>query len=147
MSFSNPTRSRPGSISSLLTAFAAIGFVAACAPTTYSSSSTSVIPAVNTSASEPSPDPRIGLRPGAYDAAEAIWNLRVLSKTKPSEKFVTGINSDLAFLGNYVFQGSFDGYQVWDISNPRQPVIKTAYFCPASQSDVSVYKNLLFVSG
>src|SRR5207249_1519426 len=24
---------------------------------------------------------------------------------------------------------------------------KTAYLCPASQSDVSVYKNLLFVSG
>src|SRR6266550_6536203 len=145
MSFSNPTR--PGSTSSLLTAFAVIAFFAACAPTTYSSSSTSVIPAVNASASEPSPDPRVGLRAGEYDAAEAIWNLRVLSKTKPSEKFVTGINSDLAFLGNYAIQGSFDGYQVWDISNPRQPVLKTGYFCPASQSDVSVYKNLLFVSG
>ncbi|HKN59057.1 MAG TPA: hypothetical protein VJV97_09405, partial [Gemmatimonadaceae bacterium] len=44
-------------------------------------------------------------------------------------------------------QGSFSGYQVWDISNPRQPVLKTAYVCPASQSDVSVYRNLLFVSG
>ena len=30
---------------------------------------------------------------------------------------------------------------------PAQPTLKTAYFCPASQSDVSVYKNLLFVSG
>jgi len=145
MSFSYPTR--PGSPSSLLAAFAAIALVAACAPTTYSSSSTSVIPASNRSVSEPTPDPRVGLRGGAYDAAEAIWNLRVLSKTKPSEKFVTGINSDLAFLGNYAIQGSFDGYQVWDISNPRQPVLKTGYFCPASQSDVSVYKNLLFVSG
>src|SRR5437879_999858 len=28
-----------------------------------------------------------------------------------------------------------------------RPVLKTAYVCPASQSDVSVYKNLLFVSG
>jgi hypothetical protein len=126
---------------------AVIAIAAACAPYSSPSSSTSVIPAVNTSASEPSPDPRVGLRGGAYDAAEAIWNLRVLSKTKPSEKFVAGINSDLAFLGNYVFQGSFSGYQVWDISNPRQPVIKTAYFCPGSQSDVSVYRNLLFVSG
>jgi hypothetical protein len=36
---------------------------------------------------------------------------------------------------------------VWDISNPRRPSLKTAYVCPASQSDVSVYKNLLFVSG
>jgi hypothetical protein len=145
MSFTK--RIRPGSPSSLLAAFALIALAAACAPTTYSSSSTSVTPATNRSVSEPTPDPRIGLRPGAYDAAEAVWNLRVLSKTKPSEKFAAGINSDLAFIGNDVFQGSFSGYQVWDISNPRQPVLKTAYFCPASQSDVSVYRNLLFVSG
>ncbi|HEU5304636.1 MAG TPA: hypothetical protein VFU40_08335, partial [Gemmatimonadales bacterium] len=35
----------------------------------------------------------------------------------------------------------------WNISNPRRPSLETAYVCPASQSDVSVYKNLLFVSG
>jgi hypothetical protein len=118
----------------------------ACAPSTYQSSS-SVNPLGNASMSAPSPDPRIGLRPGAFDAGEAVWNLNVLSKTRPSEKFVEGINSDLAFTGNYVIQGSFNGYQVWDISNPRQPTLKTAYVCPASQSDVSVYRNLLFVSG
>ncbi|MDP9200396.1 MAG: hypothetical protein M3P26_00470 [Gemmatimonadota bacterium] len=44
-------------------------------------------------------------------------------------------------------QGNYNGYQVWDISNPSAPTLKTAYVCPASQSDVSVYKNLLFVSG
>ncbi|MFL5510571.1 MAG: LVIVD repeat-containing protein, partial [Gemmatimonadaceae bacterium] len=97
--------------------------------------------------SAPTPDPRIGLRPGLYDAQEAVWNLRVVSETKPSEKFAGGINSDLAFTGNDVIQGSFSGYQIWDISNPAQPVLKTAYFCPGSQSDVSVYRNLLFVSG
>jgi hypothetical protein len=112
-----------------------------------SRSSSSPIPTGSRSASLPSPDPRIGLRGGAYDAAEATWNLRVVSETRPSEKFVTGVNSDLAFSGNYVFQGSFNGYQVWDITNPQQPTLKTAYVCPASQSDVSVYRNLLFVSG
>jgi hypothetical protein len=101
----------------------------------------------NMSIMPPTPDPRIGLKAGEFDAAEAVWNLRVVSETKPSEKFVGGINSDLAFTGNYVIQGSFNGYQVWDISNPRQPVLKEGYVCPASQSDVSVYKNLLFVSG
>ncbi len=70
----------------------------------------------------------------------------MLSETRPSEKFVDGINSDLTFTGPYVIQGSFNGYQVWDISNARQPVLKTANFCPASQSDVSVYGHLLFVS-
>ena len=92
------------------------------------------------------PDPRVGLKAGLYDAGEAAWNLRLLSATPPSEKFVNGINSDLAFTGHDVIQGSFNGYQVWDISNPAKPVLKIGNYCPASQSDVSVYKNLLFVS-
>ena len=92
-------------------------------------------------------DPRIGLRSGKFDAEEAAWNLKVISETRPSEKFVDGVNSDIAFAGPYAIQGSFNGYQVWDISNLSKPVLKNAYFCPASQSDVSTYKNLLFVSG
>jgi hypothetical protein len=54
--------------------------------------------------------------------------------------------SDLAFRDNLVIQGSYNGYQIWDISNPMAPTLKLANFCPASQSDVSIYKNLLFVS-
>ena len=73
--------------------------------------------------------------------------MRVLSRTPPSEKFAGITNSDLAFTGPYAIQGNYNGYQVWDISNPAHPTLKTAYYCPASQSDVSVYKNLLFVSG
>ncbi|MGH6690067.1 MAG: LVIVD repeat-containing protein, partial [Gammaproteobacteria bacterium] len=57
------------------------------------------------------------------------------------------MNSDIAFTGNYVIQGNFNGYQVWDISNPSQPTLVKGFVCPASQSDVSVYRNLLFVSG
>jgi hypothetical protein len=81
------------------------------------------------------------------DAEEAIWNLKVNAKAQPTGKFVGSTNSDLAFTGNYAIQGNYNGFQVWDISNPSSPTLKTAYYCPASQSDVSVYKNLLFVSG
>src|SRR6185295_18594124 len=49
--------------------------------------------------------------------------------------------------GHYAIQGNYGGYQVWDIADPARPALKTAYVCPASQSDVSVYQNLLFVSG
>jgi hypothetical protein len=94
----------------------------------------------------PNPDPRIGLRAGLWDAAQAAWNIKLVSTTKPSEKFLNSTMSDLAFRGNDVIQGSYNGYQIWDISNPVSPVLKQAGYCPASQSDVSVYKNLLFVS-
>ena len=94
----------------------------------------------------PSPDPRVGLKPGVYDAGEAAWNMRLVSLTKPTEKFTQSINSDLAFFGHYVIQGSFDGFQIWDIADPSHPTLRSSEYCPASQSDVSVYKNLLVVS-
>jgi hypothetical protein len=109
----------------------------------------------------PTPDPRVGLKAGRTDsvvlfgqsrrvitekAAETSWNLKLLSNSPASERFKGVTNSDLALLGNYVFQGNYNGYQVWDISNLSKPVLTTAFYCPASQSDVSVYKNLLFVS-
>jgi hypothetical protein len=94
----------------------------------------------------PNPDPRVGLRAGLWDAAQAAWNIKLVSTSKPSEKFVGSTMSDLAFRDNLVIQGSYNGYQVWDISNPAAPALKIANFCPASQSDVSIYKNLLFVS-
>jgi hypothetical protein len=120
---------------------------AACNHATSSMSGSEPSPKVSTSAMAPNPDPRVGLKAGEYDAGEAVWNLRVLSQTKPSPKFVGITNSDLAFTGPYAIQGSYAGYQIWDISNPKSPSLKTAFYCPASQSDVSVYKNLLFVSG
>ena len=95
----------------------------------------------------PSPDPRIGLSPGLMNAGEAIWNMRLVAKVPPTQEFVGAPSSDLAFLGNYVIQGSFNGFQVWDISNPAAVSLVKSYVCPASQSDVSVYRNLLFVSG
>ena len=99
------------------------------------------------STTAPTPDRRVGLRPGAMNAGEATWNLRVVSKTRPSEKFAGVTNSDLSFSGSDVIQGNYNGFQVWDISNPKKPKLKIGYLCPASQSDVSVYKSLLFVSG
>ena len=98
-------------------------------------------------AGAPNPDPRVGLRGGLFDAAVASWNLRLVSTTPPPEKFLNSTNTDLAFSGKHVFQGSYNGFQVWDISDPARPALATDYYCPASQSDVSTYRNLLFVSG
>jgi hypothetical protein len=55
-------------------------------------------------------------------------------------------NSDLAFQGNHLFQGNFYGISVYDISNPVKPNLLTTMVCPGGQGDVSVYKNLMFMS-
>jgi hypothetical protein len=101
----------------------------------------------NNSTVAPTPDPRVGLKPGLKDAGEAAWNLRLINNTPPAEKFVGSTNSDLSFYKNYVIQGNYNGFEVWDVSTPSHPTLKVANFCPASQSDVSVFRNLLFVSG
>ncbi len=55
-------------------------------------------------------------------------------------------NSDLAFQGNHLFQGNFYGVDIFDISDPAKAQLLTTMVCPGGQGDVSVYKNLLFMS-
>ncbi|MGH9568790.1 MAG: hypothetical protein ACRD4F_04085, partial [Candidatus Angelobacter sp.] len=55
-------------------------------------------------------------------------------------------NSDLAFQGNHLFQGNFYGVNIYDISKPQKAKLVTSIVCPGGQGDVSVYKNLLFMS-
>jgi hypothetical protein len=94
----------------------------------------------------PNPDPRVGLTAGRWDAGQAAWNMRMISTTPPSEASAGATHSDLAFSGKYAIQGNYNGFEIWDISKPEKPVLANAYTCPASQNDVSVYKNLLFMS-
>jgi hypothetical protein len=94
----------------------------------------------------PSPDPRVGLRAGRWDAAQTAWNMRLISQTPPPEGSLEVFHSDLAFSGRYVVQGNYNGFEIWDIANPARPALASTYVCPASQNDVSVYRNLLFMS-
>src|SRR6202171_2920174 len=55
-------------------------------------------------------------------------------------------NSDMAFQGNHLFLGNFYGVNIYDISNPANTALLTSLVCPGGQGDVSVYKNLLFMS-
>ncbi len=95
---------------------------------------------------KPDPDPRVGLKAGLTNAGEAVSNLKILAKAVSPPGFAGITNSDLAFMGNYAIQGNYNGPVIWDMTNPASPVMVTAYTCPASQNDVSVYKNLLFMS-
>ncbi len=102
----------------------------------------------------PSPDPRVGLKAGWWDVAQAAWNLRLVSSTQPTKEFIPAepgdfeyMNSDMAFDGHYVIQGNFRGFQVWDVADPAHPRLVHAETCPEQQNDVSVYRHLLFLSG
>jgi len=117
-------------------AFAAAAFVAfaACAPVKPTPTPT------------PATDPRNDLKAGLFDAGELASNLKVVATTRSPAGFLGITNSDLAFTGKYVIQGNYNGPVVWDISDPTKPQLVVAYECPASQNDVSVYQNLMFVS-
>jgi hypothetical protein len=99
-----------------------------------------------TPAKDPATDARVGLKAGLFNAGEAISNMKVTAKAVSPPGFLGITNSDLAFTGKYAIQGNYNGPVVWDVSDPNKPVLVTAYSCPASQNDVSVFKNLMFMS-
>ena len=140
-------RLKAGPNASMWLALAVVSAGACARSTATTASSVGPTPMGSTMfAAAPSPDPRVGLKAGLFNAGEASWNLRLVSTTQPQGKFMGSTNSDLAFLGQYAIQGNYNGYQVWDITDPSHPTLKVGNYCPASQSDVSAYKNLLFVS-
>ena len=55
-------------------------------------------------------------------------------------------NSDLAFQGNHLFLGNFYGINIYDIADPLKAKLVTSLICPGGQGDVTVHKNLLFMS-
>src|SRR5580658_4482123 len=123
-------------------------------------------------------DPRIGLKPGLFDAGEAIFGLEKIASLQKPPGFApnpnappppppppppagadaagrggrgptldTGsTNSDLAFIGNHLFVGNYNGINFYDIDNPAKIKLGTSLVCPGGQGDVSVYGHLLFMS-
>jgi hypothetical protein len=107
---------------------------------------------------EPAPpqaaDPRVGLGAGWLDAQQAASGIKLVGHQDRPEGFyqpdnpgnLALANSDLAFGGKYAFVGNFHGFNIYDISQPSQPVLKTSVVCPGGQGDMSVHGNLLFMS-
>jgi hypothetical protein len=98
-------------------------------------------------------DPRVGLKPGLYDAGVAAKGMELVAHRNKPDMFhpnepggLTYANSDMAFGGKYLYQGNFSGFLVWDISNPLAPSLTNATTCWTEQGDPSVYRNLLFLS-
>ncbi|WP_263416631.1 LVIVD repeat-containing protein [Terriglobus albidus] len=57
-----------------------------------------------------------------------------------------GTNSDLAFNSKYLFNGNYNGINIYDITDPAHLKLVTSIVCPGGQGDVSVYGHLMFMS-
>lgn len=97
-------------------------------------------------------DPREDLAPGYIPWSEAASNVELLDNDPRVAPFDAPpgnfgfVNSDLAFSGDRAFVGSFNGFQVYDLSDPTDPVLESSFVCPGGQGDLSVYGDLLFMS-
>ncbi len=122
-----------------------------------------------------SDDPRVGLKGGLYDAGQAASGLELMVSVPKPPGFAPGnaytspappppppapgdaprppanqygsTNSDLAFSGNHLFVGNYNGINFYDIDNPGKAKLRASLVCPGGQGgDVSVYGHLLFMS-
>jgi hypothetical protein len=53
------------------------------------------------------------------------------------------VNSDLAFWGQYAFNGNYDGFRVIDISSPGNPKEISHPSCNGDQGDIVVWEDIL----
>jgi len=95
---------------------------------------------------------QLGIDPNGPKVEKALTALGVPpgAKIPPAVKMsfagLAFANSDLAFQGNHLFLGNFYGVNIYDIADPSKAKLLTSMLCPGGQGDVSVYKNLMFMS-
>src|SRR5688572_13414911 len=73
-------------------------------------------------------------------------NLRQIANVPKQGPFADATNSDIAFQGHFAYAGNYNGFMIFDISNPRRPSAVSQVLCPGSQNDISVLGDLLFLS-
>lgn len=148
-------RGAPSALPAVAVALVAASLVLASRASPQSGDNPRAVPVVNTDTAPPNPDPRDALKAGWPDAGQASWNMQLDAAVRGPEPFFDpngpgptfrSTNSDLAFKGKYVIQGNYKGFQIWDVANPSQPRLAGSSVCPGGQGDVSVYRNLLFLS-
>ncbi|MFF3850266.1 LVIVD repeat-containing protein [Streptomyces sp. NPDC002328] len=77
---------------------------------------------------------------------EIVHSDNIEHLTNIPKDVLPGTNSDLAFQGDYAFSGNYDGFRIFDISDPKAPKTVSQVLCPGSQNDISVSGDLLFLS-
>jgi hypothetical protein len=91
--------------------------------------------------------------PAGASANHASPNMRLVTTLfkpgdlSPPQGVLASANSDLAFWGARAYAGHYDGFRIFDISDPSHPEVLSDFACRGAQNDVSVWQNrLLFLS-
>src|SRR5690606_36105447 len=94
----------------------------------------------------------VGTDPNSPMIAKALLSLgvppdaKIPAEMKMSFAPLAFADSDIAFQGNYLFPGDCYGVNIYNIADPNKAELVTSMPCPGGQGDVSVFKNLLFMS-
>ncbi len=85
-----------------------------------------------------------------HNADEHTPNMSLVANApyRTSQATATSNGTDLAFQGNLLVAGNLNpgGFRVFDISTPSNPTFISQFVCNGSQSDVSIWGDLVFVS-
>jgi len=87
-------------------------------------------------------------------AGTPAWATHNADMHSPNAALISAFNdggryqdgSDLAFWGDRLIAGNYQGFRVLDISDPANPVELGDVACPGTQGDVSTWNDLVFVS-
>ncbi|MGW8359099.1 LVIVD repeat-containing protein [Streptomyces wedmorensis] len=104
-------------------------------------------PVGGTVSAEQAADARAAIQSGEIPGVdEIVHSSNIEHLANIPKDALKGSNSDLAFQGNYAFAGNYDGFRIFDISDPKAPKSVVQVLCPGSQNDISVSGNLVFLS-
>ena len=73
-------------------------------------------------------------------------NIKHLSNTPHVGPFAGQVGSDLAFQDDRAYVGNYQGFIIYDISEPSAPVTLAQVNCPGSQNDITVSGDLVYLS-
>jgi hypothetical protein len=99
--------------------------------------------AVPASASAQKPDVREAVSSFTYTKNLHPMGYSPRSNTPNLPGLTFTANSDLAFSGNYAFQGHYEGFRIIDVSSPANPREISFTDCNGNQGDVAVYQDIL----
>jgi hypothetical protein len=86
-----------------------------------------------------------GTELGPYEIGRSA-NVEHLKNIPHSGPLAGATGSDLAFQDGKAFVGNYNGFVIYDVTTPSEPKMLAQVSCPGAQNDISVHRNLLFVS-